>query len=96
MNDDDDEMRNEAIVTSASLDPSSFVILHPCLLMLFLFTLFLVCRFVEQLGQPGFVGDLDLDEPAGPVGIVGQVFEVVGQRRVDGRRLRRRRGCRGR
>ena len=47
----------------------------------FFFALFLVGRFVEQLGQAGFVGDLDLDEPAGAVGIVGQVFEVVGQRR---------------
>ena len=46
--------------------------------MLLFFTLLLVRRFVEQFGQAGLVGDLDLDEPAGLVGIVGQVFEVVG------------------
>ena len=57
------------------LRPSSFVIS----LVLFLFALFLIGRFVEQFGQAGFVADLDLDEPAGLVGIVGQVFEVVGQ-----------------
>ena len=66
------------------------------ILVLLFFALFLVRRFVEQFGQPGLVGDLDLDEPAGLVGIVGQVFEVVGQRRVDRRRPRRRPGCKDR
>ena len=51
--------------------------------MLFLFALFLICGFVEQLAEARFVGDLDLDKPTGLVGIVGQMLKVLGQRRVD-------------
>ena len=78
----DDEVMNSrrtAPVASHSIIHHSI----PSHSMLFFFTLLLVRRFVEQVGQAGVVGDLDLDEPAGPVGIVGQVFEIVGDGRVD-------------